>query len=167
MNRTGISPLNYCRPYLYQDWQRTSKRTFQARSHTYRCRGKVNWVCVCSLFIQHSKRTRHVRLLSVACLPASNVFFHITSWQALIYGKMLLNTKYFDVPYNFFLKRTSHSKKNSLWSWCFVDRASRYINESTPTWCTFLSLFIWSQCLYMFRALLAHLQGALHRCYLV
>jgi hypothetical protein len=41
------------------------------------------------------------------------------------------------------------------------------INESTPAWYTLLSLFIRSQCLYMFRALLAHLQEALHRCYLV
>jgi hypothetical protein len=32
---------------------------------------------------------------------------------------------------------------------------------------TFLSLFINSQCLYMFRALQAHLQEALHSCYLV
>jgi hypothetical protein len=41
------------------------------------------------------------------------------------------------------------------------------INESTATWYTFLSLFIRSQCLYMFRALLSHLQEALHRCCLV
>jgi hypothetical protein len=40
--------------------------------------------------------------------------------------------------------------------WCFVDHASWYINESTRTWYNFLSLFIRSQCLYMFRALLAN-----------
>jgi hypothetical protein len=27
--------------------------------------------------------------------------------------------------------------------WCFVDRPSWYINESTPTWYTFLRLFYW------------------------
>jgi hypothetical protein len=43
----------------------------------------------------------------------------------------------------------------------------RLFNESTPTWYTFISLFIKSQCLYMFRALLAHLQEALHSCNLV
>jgi hypothetical protein len=51
-------------------------------------------------------------------------------------------------------------------AWCVVDRASWYNNESTPTWYTFLSLFIKSHCLYMFRAWLAHLQEALHSCYL-
>jgi hypothetical protein len=52
-------------------------------------------------------------------------------------------------------------------TWSFVDRAPWYINESTPTGFTFLSLFIKSQCLYMFQTLLAHLQEALHSCYLV
>jgi hypothetical protein len=40
----------------------------------------------------------------------------------------------------------------------FFDRASWYVNE--PTWYTFLSLFIKSQCFYMFRALTAHVQEA-------
>jgi hypothetical protein len=34
---------------------------------------------------------------------------------------------------------------NSTITWCFVDRDSWYTNWSTPTWYTFLSLFIRSQ----------------------
>jgi hypothetical protein len=49
----------------------------------------------------------------------------------------------------------------------YQSRRTTTINESTPTWYTFLSIFIRSQCLYMFRVLLAHLQEAVHRCYLV
>jgi alpha-N-acetylglucosamine transferase len=43
----------------------------------------------------------------------------------------------------------------------FFDRASWYINESKQILYSFLSMFVRSQCLYMFRALLVHLQEAL------
>jgi hypothetical protein len=91
-----------------------------------------------------------------------------TNKYVIINGSHFKSEHYLDISLCVLHIGLCHGSPVSWWS--LIMKAlvpSQYLNESTPTWYTCLNLFIWSQYLYMFWALLAHLQEALHSCYLV